>query len=307
MSLFGHRRTSQARSSTSSGSAVFRGSRLALAAIAFGAAGCTLLVSTSDLHGDGDLLPDASIGDDHEAGASDAGIDVTAPDAEVDADAEVEALPDATAGDAGCFGLGPEAFCDSFDAVTIGPGWQIDTSGASAPTLDSMTSFSAPRSLVSVLDPTATGSWSRLVRSVPEGGNAFRFRFMVRVEGVSSYSELAVLTLEASTTVRRRLIYFVGSDRVLKLNEVREVDNPATGSASVGTLRAGEWDEVDVDGQADGSITVRLNGATRLVRTLTLAKGAFGENAKLDLGLWAATVSTTRTARFDDFASRFDP
>ena len=272
MSVFGHRRTAHARSSTSSGSAVFRVSRVALAVIASGVAGCTLLVSTSDLHGERDVLPDASLGDDREAGASDAGIDATASDAGADADAS----PDAKPGDAGCWGLGPEAFCDSFDADTIGPGWQIDTSGASPPTLDSTTSFSAPRSLVSILGPMATSSWSRVVRSAPEASTVFRFRFMVRVEGVTSYSELAVLTLEASATVRRRLICFMSSDGVLKLNEVREVDSPATVSASIGALRVREWEEIDVDGRADGAVTVRLNGATRLVRTLTVAKGAFG-------------------------------
>ncbi len=305
MSVFGHRRTAQARSSTSSRSAVLRVSRVLLAVIASGVAGCTLLVSTSDLHGERDVLPDASLGDDREAGAPDAGIDATASDGGADADAD--ASPDAESGDAGCWGLGPEAFCDSFDADTIGPEWQIDTSGASPPTLDSTTSFSAPRSLVSILGPTATSSWSRVVRSAPAASTVFRFRFMVRVEGVTSYSELAVLTLEASVTVRRRLIYFVGSDGVLKLNEVREVDSPATVTASIGALRVREWEELDVDGRADGTVTVRLNGATRLVRTLTVAKGAFGENAKLDLGLWAATVNSTRTAHFDDFASRFDP
>ena len=305
MSVFGHRRMGRARSST--GTAVLRGSRVALAVIASGVAGCTLLVSTSDLHGDRDVLPDASITDDGEAGGSDAGIDSTASDADPGADADVDASPDANPGDAGCWGLGTETFCDSFDAVTIDPGWQIDTSGAAPPTLDSTTSFSAPRSLVSILGATTTSSWSRVVRSAPVGSNVFRFRFMVRIEGVSSYTELAVLTLEASTTVRRRLIYYVSSDGVLKLNEVREVDSPATVSASIGTLRPGEWEEVDVDGRADGTVNVRLNGVTRLVRTLTLSKGVFGENAKLDLGLWAATVNGTRTARFDDFASRFDP
>ena len=237
------------------------------------------------------------------------------PDSDAGAGAGLDASADAGTDGAGgttarCFGYEPEgAFCDSFDDPSMRSWWIPEHSAAGAPTIDRTVARSSPGSLAATIPPGGGTAFSRLVVVPPaKGFSRFRFRFAVRVDEGLAYTELAILHLEDTPTLLRRLVFFVTSDNTLRMTEFRERTDGAMVTATLGALRKNEWDEVEVDGQADGVVRGSLNGVNVLSMPLTVAKGRAAEGAALRIGTFMATErSRARTFHFDDFAFRVDP
>lgn len=237
------------------------------------------------------------------------------PDGDAGGGAGLDASADSGADGAGgttarCFGYEPDgAFCDSFDAPSMSSWWIPEHSAAGAPVIDRAVALSSPGSLVATIPPGGGAAFSRLLVVPPtKGFSRFRFRFAVRVDEELAYTELAILHLEDTPTLIRRLVFFVTSDNTLRVTEFRERTDGAMATATLGVLRKNEWDELEIDGQADGVVRGTLNGADVLSMPLTVAKGRAAEGAALRIGTFMATArARARTFRFDDFAFRVDP
>lgn len=244
-------------------------------------------------------------------------ISLGEPNARVDGDAGAEggadasAAPDASDGGTAprCFGYEPDgALCDSFDDATLSSWWVPDHSAAGPPTLDRSVAFSSPGSLAATVPVGTQIAFSRLVATPAiTGFDRFRFRFAVRIDAELAYTELAVLYLEDTPTLLRRLVFFVDSSNTLRLNEFRERTDRALVGGTLGALVKDAWHQVEIEGEADGAVRGSIDGTPLLTQALTVARGRAAEGAALCIGTWMDTRSRARTIYFDDFAFRVDP